>query len=190
MDIMQSSHPSVNSSNRLQQIMRRHPLACYFLLAYSISWLGWLPYVLSQSGLGLLPFPSQLAGLPGGYGPLVAGLLMTGVTGGKAEVRRLLHRLVLWRVGWQWYLFALIGVPAIFVLGFLPLPGPWRLCVSRRRHSSWSSCSCWASKASRADLARNPGGAALPCRAYNSMVPCGARSSWGSSGAAGICPCS
>ncbi len=47
---------------------------------------------------------------------------MTGVTGGKAEVRHLLRRLVLWRVGWQWYLFALIGVPSIFVLGFLPLP--------------------------------------------------------------------
>lgn len=124
MDILPSARAPVTTSSSLLRFMRRHPLACYFLLAYSLSWLGWLPYVLSQSGLGLLPFhPSQLVGLPGGYGPLLSGLLMTGVTEGKAEVRHLLRRLVLWRVGWQWYLFALIGVPSIFVLGFLPLPG-------------------------------------------------------------------
>lgn len=124
MGILPSARASVTSSSSLLRFMRRHPLACYFLLAYSLSWLGWLPYVLSQSGLGLLPFhPSQLIGLAGGYGPLLSGLLMTGVTEGKAEVRHLLRRLVRWRVGWQWYLFALIGVPSIFVLGFLPLPG-------------------------------------------------------------------
>ncbi len=124
MDISSSSRPTVSSSGSFLRFMRRHPLVCYFLMAYGFSWLGWLPYVLSQSGLGLLPFHfSELVGLPGGYGPLLSGVLMTAVIGGKAEVRHLLHRLVLWRVGWQWYLFALIGVPAILVLGFLLLPG-------------------------------------------------------------------
>ena len=32
-------------------------------------------------------------------------------------MRRLLGRLVLWRVGFRWYLFALIGVPLIMLLG-------------------------------------------------------------------------
>ena len=44
---------------------------------------------------------------------------MTAVTEGRAGVRRLLGRLVLWRVGVRWYLFALVGVPLIMLLGFL-----------------------------------------------------------------------
>ncbi len=112
------------SSGGILRFMRRRPLVSYFLLAYGFSWLGWLPYVLSQSGLGLLPFhPSQLIGLPGGYGAFLSGLLMTAVMEGKAGVRHLLSRMILWRVGGLWYLFALIGIPAILVLGFLPLPG-------------------------------------------------------------------
>jgi uncharacterized protein len=94
-------------------------------MAYGLSWLGWLPYVLSQSGLGLLPFHlSQLVGLPGAFlGPCLSGFLMTAVTEGKTGVRHLLRRLVLWRVGWQWYLFALVGIPVIRTLGALILPG-------------------------------------------------------------------
>jgi membrane protease YdiL (CAAX protease family) len=48
---------------------------------------------------------------------------MTGVTEGTAGIRRLLRRIVLWRVGFQWYVFALVGVPAITVLGAIVLPG-------------------------------------------------------------------
>jgi uncharacterized protein len=42
---------------------------------------------------------------------------MTATTEGREGVRRLLGRLVLWRVGFRWYLFALIGVPLIMLLG-------------------------------------------------------------------------
>ena len=31
--------------------------------------------------------------------------------------------MIVWRVGWQWYLVVLIGVPATIVLGFFTLPG-------------------------------------------------------------------
>ncbi len=48
---------------------------------------------------------------------------MTAATEGKPGIYRLLRRLVLWQVGWLWYLLVLIGVPAIVVLGFLTLPG-------------------------------------------------------------------
>jgi CAAX protease family protein len=32
-------------------------------------------------------------------------------------------RYVLWRVGFRWYLFVLIGIPAILVVGTVVLPG-------------------------------------------------------------------
>ena len=47
---------------------------------------------------------------------------MTGITEGREGVGRLMRHLVLWRVGLRWYLFALIGLPAIMVLGVIFLP--------------------------------------------------------------------
>jgi membrane protease YdiL (CAAX protease family) len=48
---------------------------------------------------------------------------MTGITEGRAGIRRLLGRIVLWRVGFSWYLFALIGIPAVMALGTIIVPG-------------------------------------------------------------------
>jgi membrane protease YdiL (CAAX protease family) len=53
----------------------------------------------------------------------LAAFIMAGVTGGRAGIGRLLRRIVLWRVGIQWYLFAIVGIPAIMVLGAIVLPG-------------------------------------------------------------------
>ena len=125
MDILTSTRPVAPSSGKLRLFLQRHPLVCYFLMAYGFSWLGWIPYVLSLDGLGLLPVHlTQLGTLPGAYlGPLLSGFLMTAATEGKAGVRRLLRRFILWRVGWQWYPLILLGVPAIIFLGFLTQPG-------------------------------------------------------------------
>ena len=122
---MSSIDPTLTSSNPVQQLMQRHPLVCYFVMAYAFSWLAWVPYILSQDGLGLLPVHlTQLGLLPGAYlGPLLSGFLMTGATEGKPGIQRLLRRFVLWRVNWFWYLFVLIGVPVILFLGDLSLPG-------------------------------------------------------------------
>ncbi|HZO73142.1 MAG TPA: CPBP family intramembrane glutamic endopeptidase [Ktedonobacteraceae bacterium] len=100
--------------------IQRHPLFCYFFLAYAISWLGWLPSVLAQNGLGLLPIRLPAAAIAAGsLGPVGAGFLLTALTSGKAGLRRLLHRFLLWRVGIQWYGFALCGLPALLCLGAL-----------------------------------------------------------------------
>ena len=116
-----SPHPS---SKGLRLFLQCHPLVCFYLMAYGFSWLAWLPYVLSQGGLGIWPVRLPLfAGLlPGLYlGPLLAVFLITIAVAGKPGVRDLLRRLFLWRIGWWWYLLALIGIPAIIVLGGLLL---------------------------------------------------------------------
>jgi membrane protease YdiL (CAAX protease family) len=56
-------------------------------------------------------------------GPFLAAFVMTGATEGREGVGRLLRRFVLWRVGLRWYLFVLVGVPALFVLSVIVLPG-------------------------------------------------------------------
>ncbi len=115
-------------------LLARHPLAFFFLIAYAGSWLAWLPIVLSEDGTGLLPFSSPLTRpLIGGgsflqivgvfLGPFLSAFIMTGATEGRAGIRRLLRRFVLWRVGIRWYLFVLIGPPVIAVLVTIVLPG-------------------------------------------------------------------
>jgi uncharacterized protein len=119
-----AQHPGGASGEGL---LTRHPLVFFFLIAYAGSWLVWMPLVLSERGTALLPFNSPLlaAAFPVGIflGPFLSAFVMTGATEGRAGVGRLLRRFVLWRVGLRWYLFALIGVPALFVLSVIVLPG-------------------------------------------------------------------
>src|SRR3954464_14324694 len=88
------------SGDAREGLLARHPLVFFFLIAYAGTWLVQLPYVLSEDGSGLLPFSSPLlvAALPVAIftGPFLAAFIMTGVTEGRAGIRRLLHRFVLW----------------------------------------------------------------------------------------------
>jgi uncharacterized protein len=109
-------------------MLARHPLLCYSIIAYAGSWLVWLPYLLSDDGLGLLAFRSPLGlvetgGIATFTGPALAAFLLTGATEGREGIRRLLGKMVLWRVGLRWYLLALVGLPAIIMVGTLLVPG-------------------------------------------------------------------
>jgi uncharacterized protein len=53
----------------------------------------------------------------------VAAFIMTATTEGRVGIRRLLRRIVLWRVRLRWYLFAFIGVPLVMTLGTILVPG-------------------------------------------------------------------
>jgi uncharacterized protein len=107
--------------------VRRHPLLSFFVLANVMSWLAWVPYILSQNGLGLwgYRFPeasSQLLGvLPGAYlGPIASALFVTAVADGRPGLRRWVGRMWRWRVRWHWYAIALLGVPAaMLVTGYV-----------------------------------------------------------------------
>jgi hypothetical protein len=85
--------------------------------------------VFSEDGVGLLPYKlsPQASGLWAAaailVGPTLSAFIMTELTEGRAGVRRLLGRYVLWRVRLRWYVFALIGIPAIFVLGTIAFSG-------------------------------------------------------------------
>jgi membrane protease YdiL (CAAX protease family) len=106
-----------------QGLLVRYPLISFFVLAYAFSWIVWAPWVLGKDGAGLLPINFSQAAT--GYlnaaailaGPTIAAFIMTATTEGRTGVRRLLGRYVLWRVGLRWYLFALLGVPLIMLLG-------------------------------------------------------------------------
>lgn len=116
----------------LRGVIQRFPLLSFFTIAFAASWLVWLPYLLSEQGLGILDFrfpgltdEAQLLGiLPGAYvGPLGAALLVTLVTGGRQGLRDWRRRLLQFRVGWYWYPTVILGVTALLIGGTLALPG-------------------------------------------------------------------
>ena len=78
-----------------------------------------------------------IAGL---LGPILSGFIMTGVTEGGPGVSRLLRRIVLWRVGFRWYLFALIGLPAVVVLATITGAS---LAAGEKRVLGWRPPAWW-----------------------------------------------
>jgi len=86
------------------KLLRRYPLAAFFVLAYALTW--WV-YPLMQF--------SPLLGLPGVFGPAFAAIIMAAVVDGRQGMKALLSRTVRWRVGVRWYVVAL-GLPAILAL--------------------------------------------------------------------------
>jgi uncharacterized protein len=128
-----------------QGVLARHPLIFYFLLAYAGTWVVTVPVALSANGVGFLPF-----GIPNGsvifvsavwvfLGPTLAAFIVTGATEGRAGIRLLMHRYVLWRVGFRWYLVVLLGPPMIILLATIVLPGLWH---HFRRSLHFTRCSC------------------------------------------------
>jgi hypothetical protein len=108
-------------------LIRRYPLISYFVIAYGGTWVVWALFVLSRDGSGLLPVHSPASfpvviGIGTFSGPTAGALVVTAVTESGKGVVQLLRRIVQWRVGLAWYLFALVGLPAIQTLGTIAIP--------------------------------------------------------------------
>ena len=118
----------------LKRLVIDHPLVAFFVLAFVGGWIVLLPTVLFESGFGLIPInipaPAvMLFFIPAAMaGPTLAAFVVARMVEGKEGTRKLLRRRILrWRVGVQWYLMAIFGMPLVyfvaasFVLGMAPL---------------------------------------------------------------------
>ena len=116
---------TTSGSGKLQRWMRKHPLFCFFFLAYTFSWITLIPFVLSEWGVFSLPgaTASTFIFTLHTFGPAVGAYIMLRIAEGKEGWRSLWRRIRRVRVGWMWYAFVLLGVPAVMLLGILLLPG-------------------------------------------------------------------
>lgn len=112
-----------------KSFIKQHAVLTYFILAIAISW-GCIVLAVGPGGLPVNPDESEdtlammyIAMLAG---PTLGGLLMTGVTSGRAGFRDLFARLRKWRVDVRWYAMALLTAPlvAVVVLTVLSLFSP------------------------------------------------------------------
>jgi uncharacterized protein len=100
-------------------IVARHPVAAYFLLAFTISWLCALavaaPHLLRHEPLpkftGILMFPAML------LGPSLSGIFLTWILDGTTGLRDLFSRLRPARIPPRWY--APLLIPPVLVLTLL-----------------------------------------------------------------------
>jgi membrane protease YdiL (CAAX protease family) len=123
----------------IKAFIKRHPVATYFALTFTISW-GAILVLIALNGMPATQEQAQ-AQLPVAIvamlgGPSISGLLMIGLVNGRAGYRDLLARLFRWRVGLKWYAIALLTAPVvmlavhfilslfspIYLLGFLAGP--------------------------------------------------------------------
>ena len=84
---------------RIATWTRQHRLTAFFGLTFALTWWSWPLW-----GLGIMP----VAHWP--IGPLLAALVVIGITDGTAGYRTLGARMIRWRVGWRLWLVAL-GTP-------------------------------------------------------------------------------
>src|SRR6266540_390960 len=94
--------------------IKRHPLAAFFVLTYTISWLPWVLGSLVPASRPFVLYPFESGG------PLLAALVVIPITQGRAGLRALGASMLKWRVGWRWYALAL-GLPLVVALGAVVL---------------------------------------------------------------------
>ena len=114
-------------SNKVSSWFERHSLVLYFILTYTISWAIWSPIVLAEQGLVNWQVPFSVYYL-GSFGPLISALIMTSITTGGAGLRKLLGRLLKWRVDLRYYAFAVLAPVGLFVIAVMLnriLAGTW-----------------------------------------------------------------
>ena len=95
------------SRDDLRSWMKRHRVASFFLLAYALTWLAWLPTVVGYGG-----DLNQVLSLIAQFGPAVAALVVTWYSG--ASVRGWARSIVRWRVAPWWYVVA-VGLPIVLI---------------------------------------------------------------------------
>ncbi len=105
----------------IRNLLVRHPISGFFLLAYSISWALWLPPVWAHVQRDAGRKEGAFFFFLGNFGPFLAALITSGAVAGRAGLSALLERLLPWQAPFRWYLTALYGFPALGLLTFLLL---------------------------------------------------------------------
>ena len=91
------------------------PLASFFALTFAVSWacFAGVAIVARSTQASTLPATASALALLGTLAPGLIALFLTAQREGRASLARLLARIVQWRVGGRWYVFALGYLTAV-----------------------------------------------------------------------------
>lgn len=98
--------------------MSKHPLLWFYVLAFGISWLGWVPVAVGSHGIAPFDRPEfQFLLILPALGPALAALIVTWASLGRERAGDLFKALIQWRVGWFWILVAVFGPLVLLAAG-------------------------------------------------------------------------
>jgi membrane protease YdiL (CAAX protease family) len=100
------------------EALGRHPVVAYYALTLIFSWAVELPLVAVQQGWIDVPIPFSIHYLAS-FGPALAALIVTALTTGRGGLAELWARIIKWRVGWPWAVFAIGSPVALLFIGVL-----------------------------------------------------------------------
>src|SRR5919112_4820609 len=108
----------MNMMSRLSSVVKRHPIITFFVLTYALAWAIESPLVFltdsltGTQSLALVILASNV--------PSAVAIVLTAMVFGRGALRKLLGRLLAWRVNPIWYLVVFLG-PAALVAGVVGL---------------------------------------------------------------------
>jgi len=106
---MQLQNAATARTNRVWQ---------FFALTYALTWIFWIP--LALSGQDVMAGPLMIPLLLGGFGPSIAGIIMTYRTQDREGRRDFWRRSISFRqIGARWYAVVLLIFPAVYALAIL-----------------------------------------------------------------------
>ena len=92
-------------------LVKRHPLITFFVLTYTLTWSLESPLVfLTDSVTYTQGFVSVMLA---SNAPSVVAIVLTAIVLGRGALRKLLSRLLIWRVNPLWYLLVILGPVAL-----------------------------------------------------------------------------
>jgi membrane protease YdiL (CAAX protease family) len=99
-------------------LLKKYDLIIFFILAYLLSWIVFIPIALSANGLiqGQIPLAYHYLG---SFGPMLAAIIVMALTRGWDGIRILIAGLLRWRVAARYYAFAILAPMGLFILAVL-----------------------------------------------------------------------
>jgi membrane protease YdiL (CAAX protease family) len=100
----------------MQTSKPRISLPLFFVILFAVCDIGTIPMVLSSWRSAKLPPGVALLQVLMLFGPGLVAIFTAGMNEGKAGIRKLLGRFLIWRVNIIWYLIALFGPLILFLV--------------------------------------------------------------------------
>ncbi|MBD3214014.1 MAG: CPBP family intramembrane metalloprotease [Candidatus Lokiarchaeota archaeon] len=121
---MKSHEKALLEHSKSNNFFQKYSLIWFFLMSYALITIA----VLLKSWLGQI-FPEFLYWIISAWSPTISAIIISGLIGGKEEVKLLLRGLTRWRVHWKWYfaafliLLAPLGFALIYIIAGGVSPG-------------------------------------------------------------------
>jgi membrane protease YdiL (CAAX protease family) len=94
-------------------LVKRHPIITFFVLTYALAWIIESPLVFLRDTITAGDPPGLFLVILASNVPSVVAIVLTAIVLGRGALRKLLGRLLIWRVNPLWYLGVVLGPVAL-----------------------------------------------------------------------------